>query len=75
MYLNGIPATTIRKFGRWKSDTFLLYLQEQLAHFSRGVSSHMATAVPYHNIRSTPNQDRGITTKKQPKRNTHTHPP
>ena len=37
MHLNGIPDTIIEKMGRWSSDTFLIYMQEQLSIFSKNV--------------------------------------
>lgn len=51
MKLNGIDRDTIRKFGRWSSDTFLMYIHEQIGAFSKHVSTKMATAIPFHNIR------------------------
>ena len=38
MFLNGISETVIKKMGRWSSDTFLLYIQEQLSIFLRDVA-------------------------------------
>ena len=34
MHLNGIDPNTIKKMGRWSSDTFLIYTHEQIAAFS-----------------------------------------
>ena len=50
MKLNGSDRDTIRKFGRWNSDTFLMYIHNQIAHFSAGVSKRMARFVPFRNI-------------------------
>jgi hypothetical protein len=38
MKLNGEGRDTIRKQGRWSSDTFLMYIHEQIAAFSTGIS-------------------------------------
>ena len=50
MHLNGISSSTIRKMGRWSSDTFLMYIHEQIAAFSQGVSQKMATEIGWDNI-------------------------
>eukprot|EP00978_Attheya_sp_CCMP212_P015735 scaffold40749_cov24-Attheya_sp.AAC.1 len=34
MKLNGSDRDTIRKFGRWNSDTFLMYIHNQITHLS-----------------------------------------
>eukprot|EP00978_Attheya_sp_CCMP212_P027078 scaffold90284_cov45-Attheya_sp.AAC.2 len=40
MKLNGSVRDTIpRKFGRWNSDTFLMYIHNQIAHLSAGLAS------------------------------------
>ena len=51
MHLNGIPDSTIQKLGRWSSDTFLIYIHEQIAAFSKGVSKQMGLRVNFKNIR------------------------
>ena len=50
MYLNDVPATTIRKLGRWKSDAFLFYLHEQIAAFSSGVAEKMSNPIVFRNV-------------------------
>ena len=50
MYLNGVPHDTIRKMGRWKSDTFLMYIHKQIAVLSAGITSKMSNKFPFHNI-------------------------
>jgi hypothetical protein len=50
MHLNNIPDRTIQKMGRWSSDTFLIYIHEQIAAFSRGVSKQMGLKVNFKNI-------------------------
>ena len=49
MFLNGISETVIKKMGRWSSDTFLLYIQEQLSIFLRDVAKNMSHKIPFHN--------------------------
>ena len=48
--LNGHNDTTIMKFGRWKSLTFLQYIHNQIAHISSGVSKSMSTELKFTNI-------------------------
>jgi len=50
MHLNGVDRDTIRKMGRWSSDTFLMYIHEQIAAFSDGISKKMSTEIGWHNI-------------------------
>jgi hypothetical protein len=50
LHLNNIPTHTIRKMGRWSSDTFLDYIHEQIAVFSAGLSTAMGKTIFYHNI-------------------------
>jgi hypothetical protein len=50
MKLNGIDRDTIKKFGRWSSDTFLMYIHEQIGAFSKGVSKKMSTHIHFRNI-------------------------
>jgi hypothetical protein len=49
LHLNGYDAKTIQLLGRWSSDTFLTYIHHQIAAFSRNLSTHMATHIPFHN--------------------------
>ena len=48
-----VPNSTIKIIGRWRSDSFLVYLQVQEATFTKGVSKAMA-AVPWF-IHQVPN--------------------
>ena len=50
MFLNGVNDTTIKKMGRWSSDTFLVYIHSQIARFSNEVSAKMATPAEFHNV-------------------------
>ena len=48
--LNGIDRDTIKKLGRWSSDTFLMYIHEQISHLTVGVAKKMSTRIPFRNI-------------------------
>ena len=48
--LNGIDRDTIKKFGRWSSDTFLMYIHKQIGAFSDGVSKLMSNKILFQNI-------------------------
>ena len=50
MHLNGASPLAIRKMGRWSSDTFLMYIHEQIAAFSKGMSTAMSTNIEWRNI-------------------------
>ena len=43
IHLNGASPLTIHKMGLWLSDTFLMYIHEQIAAFSEGMSTAMST--------------------------------
>jgi integrase len=51
MKLNGEDRDTIRKQGRWSSDTFLMYIHEQIAAFSAGISKRMSRHIPFLNLK------------------------
>jgi hypothetical protein len=48
--LHGYDDTTIRKMGRWTSDTFLQYIHNQIAHLSVDISQKMSIPLPFLNI-------------------------
>ena len=50
MHINNIDTITIRKMGRWKSNTFLMYIHEQISAFAAGVSIKMSQAIPFRHI-------------------------
>ena len=50
MHLQGIDPNTIKKMGCWSSDTFLMYIHDQISAFSKGVSYKMSTNISFHNI-------------------------
>ena len=50
MHLAGVDTNIIRKQGRWKSDTFLMYIHEQISAFAAGVSTKMSENVQFRSI-------------------------
>ena len=52
--LHGYDRDTIKKMGRWSSDTFLTYIHEQISAFSAGIASSMSIPIPFHNIATSP---------------------
>jgi hypothetical protein len=50
MHLNHVDRDKIRKQGRWSSDTFLMYIHEQISAFSSGLARKMSTEIGWHNI-------------------------
>ena len=50
LHLNGVSDNVIKKLGRWSSDTFLIYIHEQIAVFSKGLSTKMSNEIPFHNV-------------------------
>ena len=46
LHQSHVPSSTIKIIGRWRSDAFLIYLQGQVATFTKGVSKAMAV-VPW----------------------------
>jgi len=50
MKLNGIDRDTIRKMGRWSSDTFLMCMHEQIGALTKGIAQAMSNDVVFHNV-------------------------
>lgn len=48
--LAGFSDSEIMKFGRWKSNTWTMYIHNQIAHLSKGVASGMSQPIPFLNI-------------------------
>ena len=48
--LSGESDTTIQKYGRWSSTTFLDYIHNQIAHLSNSISTKMSTRFIFTNI-------------------------
>ena len=49
-YLNQVDHNTIKKMGRWSSDTSHMYIHEQIAAFSSGISIQMSNPIVFQNI-------------------------
>lgn len=52
MKLNGIDTVTIKKHGRWSSETFMTYIHTQIGALMAGVSAKMANYIPFVNVNS-----------------------
>jgi len=50
LYLAGVPVFTIMKLGRWLSDAFLDYIEQQVLTFSQGISSKMLFSNTFFNF-------------------------
>ena len=46
----GADRDDIKKFGRWTSDTFLLYIHDQIAAYQEGWTEKMATDRDFFNL-------------------------
>ena len=46
----GYNDSTIRKFGRWTSDTWQMYIHSQISKLYEGVAQKMSTHFAFHNI-------------------------
>ena len=46
----GAHRDDIKKIGRWSSDTFLIYIHDQIAEYSEGWTDKMATPRSYFNL-------------------------
>ena len=46
----GAKRDTIKKFGRWSSDTFLLYIHDQIAEYSEGWTERMSVERSFFNL-------------------------
>jgi hypothetical protein len=50
LFLNGADIPTIKKMGRWKSNSFEKYIHEQISAFSSGLSVKMSRHIPFQHI-------------------------
>ena len=50
MHLNGINWDKICKQGHWSTDTFLMYIHEQISAFSIRLAQKMSMEIGWHNI-------------------------
>ncbi len=48
--LSGYKDSTIRKMGRWSSDTWQMYIHSQIEHLYDGVAESMSKHIPFKNI-------------------------
>ena len=46
----GYKDSTIRKFGRWSSDTWQMYIHSQISQLYEGVAQSMSKHIPFKNI-------------------------
>ena len=42
MHITGVPYQTLMDIGRWRSLGFMVYIQQQISSFSRGVLVRMS---------------------------------
>ena len=52
--LNGADSITIKKAGRWSSNTFMQYIHEQIGAFTNVLSHKMSKFIPFTNMGSQP---------------------
>ena len=50
MKLQGVSDTIIVKQGRWSGLTFLVYIHNQIAHLSKGLSQKMCIDMEFVNV-------------------------
>jgi hypothetical protein len=48
--IRGYDSPLIRKLGRWRGDTFLIYIQSQIAELTSGISKAMAPSLSFHQV-------------------------
>ncbi len=46
----GADRDDIKKMGRWSSDTFLLYIHDQIAEYSEGWTERMGVVRSFFNL-------------------------
>ena len=50
MKLAGYDSDVIKKLGRWSSNTYLLYIQTQIAQLTADVASRMSRRLTFQNV-------------------------
>ena len=50
LHVLGFSPDTIKKMGRWNSDTYLRYIQSQIGDLTAGISAQMARVLHFHNV-------------------------
>jgi hypothetical protein len=48
--LRGYDGPLIQKMGRWRGETYLLYIQSQIAELTQGVARAMAPSLSFHHV-------------------------
>jgi len=48
--LAGYESNLIKKLGRWSSNTYLLYIQSQIAQLTTGVATRMSRRLRFYNV-------------------------
>jgi len=48
--LLGFDELTIKKLGRWSSNTYLIYIQSQIGNLTAGIATSMARILRFHNV-------------------------
>lgn len=48
----GYDDDTIKKLGRWSSNTYLRYIQSQIGNLTHGIATQMARVLRFHNVSS-----------------------
>ena len=50
LYLNDVDPNLIKKLGRWRSDTWLTYIHNQIGALTEGLAKKMARPIVFHNV-------------------------
>ena len=50
LYLQGTPPHTIMLIGRWRSDAFLTYIEQQCREFTKGLSDAMLSLTSFYQL-------------------------
>jgi hypothetical protein len=50
LYLNDVDPTLIKKLGRWRSETWLTYIHNQVGELTKGLATKMARPIVFHNV-------------------------
>jgi hypothetical protein len=50
LYLNAVDPTLIKKLGRWRSDTWLTYIHNQIGELTEGLATKMSRPIVFHNV-------------------------
>jgi hypothetical protein len=50
LYLNAVDPNLIKKLGRWRSDTWLTYIHNQIGELTEGLATKMSRPIVFHNV-------------------------